>query len=163
MLRVEIMKNEEKNTSYLVRQLKNEEDFDATQGRCCFTLGNRRGVRLVQLFDIVFLPYIPRVVLAILSYKNDKMFPTYAKLRRFTFYFNVVLMIGGVFSFVVIDILKFGGVHYLYILAMLIACLCYLGTDYHWTNCVLFYWKHPPNRKEDINWLFSDSEPQYAF
>ena len=46
---------------------------------------------------------------------------------------------------------------------MLIVCLLYLGVDYHWTNCVVFYSKHPPKRKEKISWIDSDSEPQYAF
>lgn len=87
------------------------------------------------------------------------MFQTYAKLRRATFFLNAILMMGGVFAFVVIDILKFGGKDYLYILAMLIACLVYLGVDYHWTNCVVFFWKHPPRRKTDISWIDSDSEP----
>lgn len=112
---------------------------------------------------MLFLLYIPRAILAILSLKNEKMFSAYAKCRRFTFYLNVLLMMGGILAFVVIDIFKFGGIHYLYILAMLLVCLVYLGVDYHWTNCVVFYWQHPPKRTKPIEWIMSDSEPQFAF
>ena len=76
---------------------------------------------------------------------------------------NLVLLLGGLFAFIVVDILKFGGAHYLLFLAALIAVLIYLGVDYHWTNCVVFFQRHPPKRKADINWIESDSEPQYAF
>ena len=47
MLKAQIIVNEAKNASYLVRQLKTEDEFDATQGRCCFTWGNRRGVKII--------------------------------------------------------------------------------------------------------------------
>jgi len=67
------------------------------------------------------------------------MFNNYAKLRRATFFMNLVLLLGGLFAFIVVDILKFGGAHYLLILAALIAVLIYLGVDYHWTNCVVFF------------------------
>ena len=47
LLKAQIIVNEAKNESYLVRQMKTEDDFDATQGRCCFTWGNRRGVKII--------------------------------------------------------------------------------------------------------------------
>jgi hypothetical protein len=81
------------------------------------------------------------------------MFPTYAKVRRITFFLNCVLLMGGVFAFVVLDIFKYGGIHYLYMLAALIVVLCYLGVDYHWTNCVVFHWKNPPKKKKPIDWI----------
>jgi hypothetical protein len=91
------------------------------------------------------------------------MFNTYAKVRRASFFANIVLLLGGVFAFIVVDILKYGGKDYLFILVALILVLVYLGVDFHWTNTVVFYSKHPPKRKAKINWIESDSEPQYAF
>lgn len=91
------------------------------------------------------------------------MFDCYAKTRRITFFFNCILLIGGLFAFIVLDILYKGGSSYLYILAALIGVLVFLGIDYHWTNCVVFMQKHPPKNKEDIRWIESDSEPQFAF
>lgn len=146
-----------------MRQLKQEEAFDATQGRCCFWMGNRRGVRLIQFCDALFLLYLPRAFLAIMSLKNETLFQTYAKTRKATFILNVILLMGGILAFVIYDIFQFGGQHYLYILAAVIFSLVYLGVDYHWTNCVVFFWKHPPKRKAPIDWINSDSEPQYAF
>lgn len=163
LIKAQIIVNEAKNESYLVRQLQTEDDFDATQGRFCFTLGNRRGVRIIQLCDALLFFYVPRCLLAILSWRNPKMFSTYAKFRRASFFVNIVLLLGGVFAFVVVDIFKHGGAHYLLILAALIFVLIYIGVDFHWTNCVVFYSKHPPKRKEAIRWISSDSEPQYAF
>jgi hypothetical protein len=163
LIKSQIIVNEAKNESYLVRQLKTEDDFDATQGRCCFSFGNRRGVRIIQLCDALFPVYLPRFLLAILSWKNPKMFNTYAKVRRASFFVNIVLLLGGVFVFIVLDIIKRAGADYLLILGTLIFVLIYLGVDFHWTNCVVFYSKHPPKRKEAINWIESDSEPQYAF
>ena len=113
--------------------------------------------------DLLFLPYFPRAILAIMSIRDEKLFQMYAKTRRATFFLNCVLLLGGVFAFIVLDIFKYGGTHYLYMLAALIGVLLYLGPDYHFTNCVVFYMKHPPKRKEPIEWLFSDSEPQFAF
>ena len=139
MIKAQIIVNEAKNESYLVRQLKTEDEFDATQGRCCFTWGNRRGVKLIQFCDALFPVYVPRFLLAILSIKNEKMFNNYAKVRRATFFFNILVLLGGLFAFIVVDILKFGGAHYLLILLALIIVLVYLGVDYHWTNCVVFF------------------------
>lgn len=42
---------------------------------------------------------------------------------------------------------------------MLILSLIVLGIDFHFTNVVMFYMRHPPKGKADINWLDSDSEP----
>ena len=98
-----------------------------------------------------------------MSIRDEKLFQMYAKTRRDTFFLNCVLLLGGVLAFVVLYIFKYGGIHYMYILAALIASLLYLGADYHFTNCVVFFMKHPPKRKEPIEWLFSDSEPQFAF
>lgn len=163
LLKAQIIINEAKNESYLVRQLQTEDNFDATQGRCCFTWGNRRGVKLIQFCDALFPVYVPRFLLAILSIKNEKMFKAYADVRRATFFLNILALLGGVFAFIIVDILKYGGSHYLFILLALISVLIYLGVDYHWTNCVVFFLKHPPKRKEAIEWLEDDSEPQYAF
>jgi uncharacterized membrane protein YdfJ with MMPL/SSD domain len=35
--------------------------------------------------------------------------------------------------------------------------------DYHWSTVVRFYAKYPSQRKGKINWLESDSEPDFAF
>lgn len=35
--------------------------------------------------------------------------------------------------------------------------------DYHFTKVVTFYAKHPSERKVKINWLMTDSEPEFAF
>ena len=91
------------------------------------------------------------------------MFQTYAKMRKATFFLNALVLMGGVLAFVLLsifhtDVRKINLV-YFDILAMLIGCLVYLGVDYHWTNCVVFFWKHPPRRKADISWIDSDSEP----
>jgi hypothetical protein len=70
---------------------------------------------------------------------------------------------GGVFAYIIYDVLKKGGADYINILIFLVLALLLIGMDYHFTNCVVFYWKHPPKKKGDINWIDSDSEPQFAF
>jgi len=35
--------------------------------------------------------------------------------------------------------------------------------DYHWSTVIRFYAKHPSKRKVKINWLDSDSEPDFAY
>ena len=162
-LKAQIIVNEAKNITFLTRQLNQETDFDASQGKCCFTWGNRRGSKLVILVDLICFFYLPRFFVAVLAWKDEKRFGLYAKVIRPTFYLNLIACIGRVFAYIVIDVLKTGGKNYLYILTMLILSLTVLGLDFHFTNVVVFKMNHPPQKKDDINWLDSDSEPQFAF
>jgi hypothetical protein len=145
--------------TFLNRQLQQETDFDASQGRCCCTWGNRRGTRLVLWVDQICFFYIPRFVLAVLAFRDERKFAMYAKVRRVTFFINVLACLGGVLTYIILDVLQNGGKNYLYILAMLVLSVVVLIWDYHFTHVVVFYMRHPPQGKAAINWLMSDSEP----
>lgn len=63
-LQLEIEIKTTKNTSFLMRNWRKDNTFDPSWGRCCCYYGNRRGAKIILLFDFLFIVNIVRWIFA---------------------------------------------------------------------------------------------------
>ena len=63
-LQLEIEIKTTKNTSFLMRNWRKDNSFDPSWGRCCCYYGNRRGAKIILLFDFLFIVNILRWIFA---------------------------------------------------------------------------------------------------
>jgi len=90
---------------------------------------------------------------------DKKYFLTYAKTRRITFFIQTFLIFCGLLAYIILDVLKDSGLHYIEIIFSAVGCCLICGIDFHWSNVVFFHATHPNLWKRPIKWLNSDSEP----
>ena len=133
--------------------MKTESNFDGTQGRCCCYTNNRRGFRIILLFDLVFAINILRWPFAV-GAKYFKKYALYAKIRRITFWLQAVIGILTIIGLITADVMISGGSHYSISIGVVAGTALLVGIDYHWTEIVTFYANHPKFEKnKPIDWI----------
>ena len=142
--------------------------------------GNRRGVRCIIHIDAwtLFLPwrFIPAWMIlwgdewgvcqadkGYAGMQNPKLFKFYSITRRATFYMHAIILVACLFGFIGYisfnDDIPFDW--YTYALVAVICAAFYLMADYHFNDVVYFWDRHPTDRKVRIQWIMSDSEPDF--
>ena len=106
-----------------------------TGGRCCCRVfGNQRGSRLVHILDLIIFFHILRFPIALMAYFNKKYFPSYAKIRKITFYLHLIVAIIAFIVLLGLYLGDFNFIEILYTLGLLPVCgVVAIVFDYHFT------------------------------
>jgi len=142
--------------------------FDATQGKCCCLYGNRRGVRCIIYFDSlnILTPWRQIIAIILLCCRTaEPLYIWYYYVRFISFWFQTLVMYLCLCAFVLYTLfykdadstLLTNGLWAAFFISAIVVI------DYHWSTVVRFYAKHPSERTVKINWLQTDSEPDYAY
>lgn len=110
---------------------------------------------------------VVRWAAAWIAHIDSRMFKMYYLVRMYT---CIVLGLVNYFSLLFIIILDASdpgwapfSVHFMWYISWALVSSFILVTDLHWTQCIGFQAYNPSLRKKPIEWLMSDSEPDWAF
>jgi hypothetical protein len=93
----------------------------------------------VHILDLFLFFHLLRFPIAILAYFNKKYFPTYAKIRKITFYLHLIVVITTFIVLLGLFIGDFNYIEIVYTLGLLPLCgVIALVLDYHFTQVISF-------------------------
>lgn len=130
---------------------------EVTQGKCCCCLGNRRGSRLVQIFDIFNFFQILRVPYALIALRrsNRLAYRQYYRVRQITAWLTAIILFMGLSVAIYYDVMQSGGgLHYEEIfMACFVVSVVVVG-DCHFTHVIKFAVKHP-DKNRPLTWIIN--------
>ena len=124
-------------------QFKKEQNFDASQGMCFGKYHNKKGVRLIMLFDMICFPYLVRFLFAFRAYRNmEDHFNSYVRVRLVTSYLQTTWLILNLVVGIYNNVWGDATVSSSNIIFGSVCGIAVTFIDLHFTQCVLFLSTH---------------------
>ena len=103
------------NTVYLTAKFNKNKTYEGSQGKCCCCFSNKRGVRMILWFDMLnfFLFYRSVLAFACLYGGYTRFYQCYNRIRTVSFVIQVVGMLVGLFTWIVIDVIHYTNEYWL--------------------------------------------------
>ena len=154
-----------KNDLYLKYRFDQEKSkYDGANGKCCCCLQNKRGVRLILYFDMIWflLPYRAFPAFSVLYINYNKSFKCYSNMRVVSFWLQLVLMAAGYLTWITLEVLGTNSsVLEILIVGLVIVFISLI--DWEFTKAVKYHSTNLPVKKAPIQWLSSDSELGFQY